>query len=97
MEAPSPAFLTDKELNKTSTLNSPIFILRNMSAFSLNVANVKYKSFLILDTGDIGFFLFFYHSHACLDIDIDFNLRMSAGFTNVFFLMVDDRLIPTVF
>lgn len=54
-----PAFLTDKELNKTSTLNSPIFILRIMSAFSLNVANVKYKSFLILDTGDIGFFLFF--------------------------------------
>lgn len=56
---PPPTFLTDKELNKTSTLSSPIFILRIMSAFSLNVANVKYKSFLILDTGDIGFFLFF--------------------------------------
>lgn len=43
------------------------------------------------------FSFFFYHSHACSDIDIDFNLRMSAVFTNVFFLMVGDRLIPTVF
>jgi hypothetical protein len=78
--------------NKISAQSSPIFILRNMFAFPFYVTDIKCKSFLILDTGGSLFLArvaanrIFTDFHGFSNIDIDFNQKMKAVYTNEFSL-----------